>query len=257
MKDAYIVVEHIYKKLRGREILHDMNLSVPSGAIVGLVGANGSGKSMLLRTIAGLIKPSKGKVWVDGKPLGKKHSFPDDLGIVIENVGLWPEYTGMENLALLAKIRGKIGKQEMEEALKRVGLSPSDSRIYKKYSLGMKQRLAIAQAIMERPKLLLLDEPTNDLDIVTLNVLEEYLQNFKGCVIVVSHDRYFMDKVVDHLLVFNGQGDIRELSRQLYTISRLERCESPSGKGERERSRQGSGGQDGEGASERKAAHVF
>lgn len=107
MKDAYIVVEHIYKKLRGREILHDMNLSVPSGAIVGLVGANGSGKSMLLRTIAGLIKPSKGKVWVDGKPLGKKHSFPDDLGIVIENVGLWPEYTGMENLALLAKIRGK------------------------------------------------------------------------------------------------------------------------------------------------------
>ena len=97
MKDAYIVVELIYKKLRGREILHDMNLSVPSGAIVGLVGANGSGKSMLLRTIAGLIKPSKGKVWVDGKPLGKKHSFPDDLGIVIENVGLWPEYTGMEN----------------------------------------------------------------------------------------------------------------------------------------------------------------
>lgn len=109
---------------------------------------------------------------------------------------------------------------------------------------------------MRNPNFLVLDEPTNDLDIVTLNVLEEYLQNFKGCVIVVSHDRYFMDKVVDHLLVFNGQGDIRDF-RQLYTISRLERCESPSGKGERERSRQGSRGQDGEGASERKAAHVF
>ena len=199
MKDAYIVVEHIYKKLRGREILHDMNLSVPSGAIVGLVGANGSGKSMLLRTIAGLIKPSKGKVWVDGKPLGKKHSFPDDLGIVIENVGLWPEYTGMENLALLAKIRGKIGKQEMEEALKRVGLSPSDSRIYKKYSLGMKQRLAIAQAIMERPKLLL-DEPTNALDENGVALIHDLIfrERKRGATIVLaSHNRADIDLLCD------------------------------------------------------------
>ena len=196
MKDAYIVVEHIYKKLRGREILHDMNLSVPSGAIVGLVGANGSGKSMLLRTIAGLIKPSKGKVW----PLGKKHSFPDDLGIVIENVGLWPEYTGMENLALLAKIRGKIGKQEMEEALKRVGLSPSDSRIYKKYSLGMKQRLAIAQAIMERPKLLLLDEPTNALDENGVALIHDLIfrERKRGATIVLaSHNRADIDLLCD------------------------------------------------------------
>ena len=200
MKDAYIVVEHIYKKLRGREILHDMNLSVPSGAIVGLVGANGSGKSMLLRTIAGLIKPSKGKVWVDGKPLGKKHSFPDDLGIVIENVGLWPEYTGMENLALLAKIRGKIGKQEMEEALKRVGLSPSDSRIYKKYSLGMKQRLAIAQAIVERPKLLLLDEPTNALDENGVALIHDLIfrERKRGATIVLaSHNRADIDLLCD------------------------------------------------------------
>lgn len=94
---------------------------------------------------------------------------------------------------------------------------------------------------MRNPNFLVLDEPTNDLDIVTLNVLEEYLQNFKGCVMVVSHDRYFMDKVVDHLLVFNGQGDIRT-SWQLYTIPRLERCESSSGEGEREGSYQGSGG---------------
>ena len=155
---------------------------------------------MLLRTIAGLIKPSKGKVWVDGKPLGKKHSFPDDLGIVIENVGLWPEYTGMENLALLAKIRGKIGKQEMEEALKRVGLSPSDSRIYKKYSLGMKQRLAIAQAIMERPKLLLLDEPTNALDENGVALIHDLIlrERKRGATIVLaSHNRADIDLLCD------------------------------------------------------------
>ena len=103
---------------------------------------------------------------------------------------------------------------------------------------------------MRNPNFLVLDEPTNDLDIVTLNVLEEYLQNFKGCVIVVSHDRYFMDKVVDHLLVFNGQGDIRDFPGNYTQYRDWERCESPSGKGERERSRQDSGGQDGEGASE-------
>ena len=137
---------------------------------------------------------------MDGKPLGKKHSFPDDLGIVIENVGLWPEYTGMENLALLAKIRGKIGKQEMEEALKRVGLSPSDSRIYKKYSLGMKQRLAIAQAIMERPKLLLLDEPTNALDENGVALIHDLIfrERKRGATIVLaSHNRADIDLLCD------------------------------------------------------------
>lgn len=200
MKDAYVVVEHVYKKLRGREILRDMNLSVPSGAIVGLVGANGSGKSMLLRAIAGLIKPSKGKVWVAGKPLGKKNSFPEDLGIVIENVGLWPEYTGMENLALLARIRNKIGRQEMEEALKSVGLSPSDSRIYRKYSLGMKQRLAIAQAIMERPKLLLLDEPANALDEKGVALIHDLIlrERKRGATVILSsHNRADIDLLCD------------------------------------------------------------
>ena len=115
----------------------------------------------------------------------------------------------MKNLKIIADLKD-IDHKDIDRVLEIVHLTADANRKVGQYSLGMKQRLGIAMALLGNPRLLILDEPTNDLDIVTLNVLEEYLQNFKGCVIVVSHDRYFMDKVVDHLLVFNGQGDIRD-----------------------------------------------
>ena len=127
-------------------MLDDVCLELDRGKIYGFVGVNGSGKSMLFRAVSGLIRPTSGTICVFSKVLGEDISFPESMGIVIENVGFWPEYTGLQNLRLLASIKGIIGETEIRKAMQRVGLNPDDKRTYKKYSLGMKQRLAIAQS---------------------------------------------------------------------------------------------------------------
>lgn len=159
-----IIIDHLVKVIKKNCVLNDISLELERGKIYGFVGANGSGKSMLFRAICGLIRPTSGSVTVFSQIVGKDVSFPPDTGLVIENVGFWPEYTGYKNLEILASIRHQIGREEIRNAMERVELDPDDSRSYKKYSLGMKQRLAVAQAIMEKPQLLLLDEPTNALD---------------------------------------------------------------------------------------------
>mgnify|MGYP001028455492 FL=1 len=160
-------IDHFTKKLHGRTVLDDVNIHFDSegkGLIVGLQGINGSGKTMLIRALCGLIYATQGTLSVDGQILGKDISFPPSVGALIENPAFLNEYTGRRNLELLSSIRGRLPQGHIDEALNAVGLNPNDHRAYRKYSLGMKQRLGIAAAILEKPQLLLLDEPFNALD---------------------------------------------------------------------------------------------
>ena len=162
-----IDIDHFTKNIHGRTVLNDVDLHFDSGdegLVVGLQGINGSGKTMLIRALCGLIYATQGTLSVDGQILGKDISFPPSVGALIENPAFLNEYTGRRNLELLSSIRGRLPQGHIDEALNAVGLNPNDHRAYRKYSLGMKQRLGIAAAILEKPQLLLLDEPFNALD---------------------------------------------------------------------------------------------
>jgi len=176
MKMERIILEHVSKVIRNVEVLNDINLSFEKGKIYGLKGYNGSGKTMLLRMIAGLIQPTEGTVSVDDEILHKDIDFPKDMGVLIENPNFWNNYTAKEVLYSLAVINKKIGIKEIDKALKRVELDSDDKRTIRKYSLGMKKRLGIAQAIMEEPQILLLDEPSNALDNNQRNIDEPIIQ---------------------------------------------------------------------------------
>jgi len=188
MSANYIEVKNFTKVIDKRTVLDKVSVQIEKNSIVGFVGKNGSGKTMLFRAISGLIKPTDGEIMIDGKLLGKDISFPPSLGIMIENVGLWSYMTGFEALRLLASINNKISDKEIENAISRVGLEPKDKKKFGKYSLGMKQRLVIAQAIMESPDLLILDEPTNALDADGVTLIHELLleERAKGATILIA-----------------------------------------------------------------------
>ena len=199
---SYIEVKQYSKTIIGNIIWDHSKLQLAKGKIYGFVGKNGSGKTMLFRAICGLIKPNEGSISVDGKLLHKDISFPESLGATIEAPGFWDELTGYENLELLSKIKGLIGKKEINRALERVGLKQDDLRIYRKYSLGMKQRLAIAQAIMESPDLLILDEPTNGLDAEGVDQIRQVLleENQRGATILIaSHNKEDISILADKI----------------------------------------------------------
>lgn len=155
---------NVSKKFGKKTVLEELNFVIPTGNIIGLQGINGSGKTMIMRLIAGLIYPTAGDVLIDEKRLGKDISFPEGLGLMLENPAFLDSYSGFDNLKLLASLNKKITDKEIFEVLELVGLSDNADKKYKKYSLGMKQRLGIAAAIMEKPDIILLDEPTNSLD---------------------------------------------------------------------------------------------
>lgn len=159
-----IIISGISKTIKGTEILKNIDLKLRVGKIYGLYGSNGSGKTMLLRAVAGLIRIDSGSIIINGKQLHKETDFPESIGVVIENPQFWDGYTGFENLKMLASIKKQINDEAIRATLEKVGLDPSDKKTVKKYSLGMKQKLGIAQAIMESPDIILLDEPTNALD---------------------------------------------------------------------------------------------
>ena len=159
-----LIAERVCKSIRGKQILSNIDLQLESGLVYGFVGRNGCGKTMLFRALSGLMRLDSGTVSLDDQVLHRDFDVLPSLGIVLENAGLYPEYTGYTNLELLARLKGLIGRKEIEDAICRVGLDPSDRRPYRKYSLGMKQRIVIAQAIMEHPDVIMLDEPTNALD---------------------------------------------------------------------------------------------
>lgn len=159
-----IKIENLNLVLNKQIILENINVGFEEGYIYGIVGKNGSGKSMLFKSICGLVYPTSGKIFVENKEIGKDIDFPENMGMLIESPGLMPHYSAFKNLSILAGLNNRIGKQEINRVLKLVGLSADDRKPVKKYSLGMKQRLGIAMAIMEDPSILILDEPMNSLD---------------------------------------------------------------------------------------------
>lgn len=198
----YIQVKNASKKIKGATILQNINLDLHGGIIYGLQGPNGSGKTMLMRLIAGLIRPTSGSVVIDGKQLGKDIDFPPSMGLLIENPAFLPNYTGFKNLELIADIQKRIGKEEIARSLADVGLDPEDKRKYRKYSLGMKQRLGIAAAIMEKPDLILLDEPTNSLDEAGTAQICRLIQaerDHGALIVLASHDPNLLESIADEI----------------------------------------------------------
>lgn len=195
-----IVLRGVTKRIHGKTVLDGVTVEFPRGEISGVRGHNGSGKTMLLRAVAGLIKVDAGEVRVLGKDIAHGDAFPESMGFLIEPMRLWDDLTGFQNLRMLASIRGVAGQSEVKDALRRVGLDPEDKRRVKSYSLGMQQRLCIAQAIMERPEVILLDEPTNALDDDGKCSMRELLLEEKrrgATIVVVSHDAAELDAVSD------------------------------------------------------------
>ena len=172
-------------------ILSGINLHIPKGKITGLVGRNGCGKTMLMKCITGFVKPTEGEVLFDGKLVGEDIDFPANTGIIIETPSFVPYYSGMKNLMELASLQRKIGKEEVEEVLRQVGLHEARNKLVRKYSLGMKQRLGIAQALMEKPETLILDEPMNGLDNECVALIRSILVDLKAqgkTILLVSHN---------------------------------------------------------------------
>lgn len=195
-----IRIKNLTKSIKDQMILKDINLEMESGKIYGIKGKNGSGKTMLMKAICGLIRPTSGTVEIDGEILGGKRSFPESVGALIEHPGFIPNYSGYDNLMYLACIRKRIGGERVRETMRLVGLDPDNRKSFKKYSLGMKQKLGIAAAIMENPDLIILDEPTNALDDESVVILEDILKNLKktGKLVILScHDTEELLKLSD------------------------------------------------------------
>ena len=207
-----IKIKNATKIIRKAVILKDIQLELESGMIYGLQGPNGGGKTMLMRLIAGLIRPNRGTVFVDGKELGKELDFPPSVGLLIENPGFLPNYTGFKNLKLLAQLQGRADTEQIRQTLTEVGLNPDDSRKYRKYSLGMKQRLGIAAVLMEKPDLILLDEPTHALDEEGVEQICALIrrERERGALIIMScHDAKILESLADQIITV-VDGDARK-----------------------------------------------
>lgn len=190
-----IEVKNVSKSIKGKLILENINVSLDSYKIYGIYGENGSGKTMLLRMLAGLIIPDEGTVSYEGKVLNRDIDFPKDLGVIIEHMELLNHLDAYQNLKLLSKYRKAADQNDIEEAIRRVGLADYRGLKVKKYSLGMKQRLNLAQAIFEHQRYLLLDEPFNALDEKGREQLENILfeEKQKGATIIITH--HYMDEL--------------------------------------------------------------
>lgn len=205
-----IEIKNVNKKIGHAEILKDINLVFEGGKIYGLRGKNGSGKTMLMRAISGLIGVTSGEILINNKKLGKDISFPESIGVLIENPSFIDSFSGYRNLKALADINKIIGEQEIKEMIRKVGLDPEDKKKYKKYSLGMKQRLGIAAAIMEHSEIILLDEPINALDekgVIEIRDLLLELKNSDRIIIVACHDKEELE-ILSDIVIEISQGEI-------------------------------------------------
>lgn len=207
-----IQIMNVSKTIKNKRVLEDINLTMMDGKAYGLKGINGSGKTMLMRVISGLIYPSEGQVFVNKKQLGKDLSFPEHMGLFLENPSFLDAYTGFDNLKILAALNDYVSDDEIRNALKRVGLDPDDKRKYRKYSLGMKQRLGIAAAIMEKPEILILDEPLNALDTDGVQLVSEIIREEKerGAMLIISCHEDEKLKEYSDVLVILENGKIKE-----------------------------------------------
>ncbi len=208
----YLEVEEINKKIGVDDVLCEISLSMEKGKIYGLQGKNGCGKSMLMRVICGLVLPTSGRIMIDGEELGKELSFPESIGVFIEKPGFLDAYSGFQNLSMLASIKKKIGDREIKQTLKRVGLEDVMHKKYKKYSLGMKQKLGIAAVIMEQPDIVILDEPANALDEKSEQRLWQIVKEEKerGALVIIScHTSEVLEEISDEIFKMD-QGQITE-----------------------------------------------
>lgn len=206
---AFLQVNNLEKKIKNNVVLYDINLQLHKGKIYGFRGRNGSGKTMLFRAICGLIRPTNGTIIIDQKKLGEEISFPESVGVLIEYPGFLADLTGFKNLKMIAEINNQIGESEIKEMITKVGLDPEDKRKFKKYSLGMKQRLGIAQALMEEPELLILDEPLNALDSGGIDLVKNLLIEMREknkLILIASHDKEALELLSDEIFTIeNGK----------------------------------------------------
>lgn len=203
---SVIEVKNVVKRWGKNTVLKSVDLEVNKSEIVGIIGHNGSGKTVLMKCICGFITPDSGKITVSGKRLGKDIDIPKNIGLIIETPGFLPNFSGFGNLWQLAKIRGKISKDDVRGAIKKVGLDPSEKKHVGKYSLGMKQRLGIAQAIMEDPDILILDEPLNGLDKTGVDDMRELLLRLRDdgkAMMIASHNSVDIDVLCDRVFQIN------------------------------------------------------
>lgn len=201
MSNVVIRVNNLYKEINGNAILDNINLSIEEGKIYGVIGRNGSGKSMLFKAICGLIRPTRGEIFVFDKPI-HKGELPENTGAIIENPGFLTQYSAFKNLKMLASIKNVINDNDIKEVISLLGLNPEDHKPVKKFSLGMKQRLGIAQAIMEKPKLLILDEPMNALDEDGVDLVRNLLLDLKKksvTILLASHNKEDIEILCDEV----------------------------------------------------------
>lgn len=200
MDDIAIRVEGVYKRFGTDTVLKDISRSFERGRIHGIVGNNGSGKTVLMKCICGFLIPDSGSITVNGERVGVDVDFPHDMGLIIETPGFLPNITGVKNLEILASLNKKIGLEEIAAAIRRVGLDPLMNKPVGKYSLGMRQRLGIAQAIMEKPSLLILDEPLNGLDKHGVREMRQLIKGLKEqgkTILLASHNQGDIDELCD------------------------------------------------------------
>ena len=200
MAVSAISVQDVSKSFGDTQVLRHVSREFEEGRVHGIVGNNGSGKTVLMKCICGFLPPSEGRITVRGKQVGRDMDFPDDTGIIIETPGFLPGLTGVRNLELLASLRRRVDRAGIRDTIRRVGLDPDSKKPVGKYSLGMRQRLGLAQAIMENPSILILDEPFNGLD---KNGVAHMRQVIKGLreqgktIILASHNQMDIDELCD------------------------------------------------------------
>lgn len=204
---AMIMIQNVTKEFKKQVVLKDISINFNRGKIYGIIGRNGSGKTVLLKCICGLLLPSGGTVKVNNQIIGKDVDFPENIGFIIENPGFLQNYSGRKNLKYLASIRKKIDDEIIAKFMELVGLNPDDKKAVGKYSLGMRQRLGIAQALMEDPDIIILDEPMNALDSVGVDEMRDVILKMREqgkLIIIASHIREDIEVLCDEVYEMNA-----------------------------------------------------
>lgn len=208
---SYIEFQEVSKAFRDEEVLKSVSFSLEKGKIYGFVGRNGSGKTVIFKLLTGLLRPTEGAIYLDGKNITKAKTFPESIGVLIETPGFIPHYSGMKNLKILNGLtKQKASVQEIRESMQLVGLDPDNKKHVKTYSLGMRQKLGIAQAVMNKPKLLILDEPMNGLDEESVKKMRDFFNKLRSehdvTILLASHNKEDIDALCDGLFyIKNGE----------------------------------------------------
>lgn len=214
MAEAIVTIENVSKSFGNQKVLTDISFSMEKGKIYGLIGRNGSGKTVLMKCICGFLTPSVGEIRIYGQKTTEKEAYMEKMGIIIETPGFLPGYSACKNLKMLAMIRNNISNSQIRDALISVGLDPDSPKKVGKFSMGMRQRLGIAQAIMENPEILLLDEPMNGLDnhgVADMRKLFLEMRNQGKVILLASHNKEDIEYLCDDVYTMDG-GIISKIS---------------------------------------------